>query len=323
MSHSQSTTSYVTEENQLEIIFEEYLSECLYVRRLSFHTIVGYREVFKTFQKIVPEADSIESLKPHVLVEFFRRLGTRTRYEGSVIKVGVKDSTTRTYYNKLMAFFRWLEVNRYLSDGYITKKMKRPPAPKYVDKRSLEKSDIAKIISAIIAHTVDDEFLRTRDMVIISALLYLGVRRSELLGLRIHDIDFKRRQVLINSETSKSVDDRYVPLHPVLERYVLELLQLRKDRGYTSPYLIISTKYDRALSLHGLRHWVKKYKELSKVRFHLHRFRHTFTCELAHKGADMRTIMLLLGHTTSRMTETYLRSLKTENSQQYVDLLNF
>nr|WP_321237460.1 site-specific integrase [uncultured Psychroserpens sp.] len=323
MSKHEQTKSYINKENQLESILELYLSECLYVRRLKPQTILGYREVFRTFQKIVPEVTALEHLNSHIVVEFFQRLGTRKRYEGSHLKVGVKASTVRTYYNKLMAFFGWLETNGYLHNGHITKKIKRPPAPKYTDNRALNKSEVSKIISAIITNTVDDEFLRVRDLTIVYALIYLGVRRSELLGLRVHDIDFIERRVLINADTSKSAKNRYVPLHTTLEEHLRELLRVRKQRGITSTYVITSTKDDSVLSIHGLKHWVEKYKQVSGVRFHLHRFRHTFTCELAKSGADMRTIMKLLGHTTSRMTQSYLRSLSFENSQQYIDQLNF
>ncbi|WP_323787729.1 site-specific integrase [Psychroserpens sp.] len=315
--------SYVTKENQLENLLDIYLSECLFVRGLSPRTIKGYREVFKTFQKIVPEVSAIEHLNPNIIIQFFTKLGTRKRFEGKHLKVGVKASTVRTYYNKLMAFFNWLEVNGYLEFGYISKKIKRPPEPKYTDKRALSNSDVSKIITAIVTNTTNDEFLRVRDLTIVYSLLYLGVRRSELLGLRVQDIDFIKRNVLVNYETSKSTENRYIPLHTTLEDHLRELLRLRKERVITTSYLINSSKEDKVLSVHGLKHWVEKYKRLSGVRFHLHRFRHTFTCELAKKGADMRTIMKLLGHTSSKMTEAYLRSLSSEKAQQFIDELGF
>lgn len=322
--HKHDTTiQYVNEDNQLEKIFEIYLSECQYVKLLSPSTIKGYRDVFRTFQSISPESTCIKNIHPHTLVEFFHRLGTRIRYVGSQQKIGVRASTVSTYYNKLMAFFRWLEVNGYLKRGYITKVMKRPPAPKYTDERALPLSKVHKIVSSIVVSTVDDEYLRVRDLTLIYSLLYLGVRRGELLGLRISDFDFENKRVYINEKTSKSEKSRYIPLHPVLSDKVKQLLRLRNERGIVCEYLITSIKKDRKLTVHGLKHWVERYKRLSGIKFHLHMFRHTFTCELAKNGADKTSIMELLGHTSSEMTEIYLRSLRTKNSQKYIEQLAF
>ncbi|MFY0602702.1 MAG: site-specific integrase [Flavobacteriaceae bacterium] len=313
----------LNKENELDTIFKLYLSEAEHIRRLSEHTIKGYSEVYLTFKKIVPEINSIEDLHPQLIQEFFKRLGTRIRKVGSKTKIGIKPSTTSTYYNKLMAFFRWLEEKKYINDGYLSKSIRRPATPVYDDEKALTVDEVSKIIASISIHTVDNSFLNKRDIAMVSTLLYTGVRRGELLGLRVHDIDFKEQQLFVNRTTSKSKADRLIPLHPTLHYHLKEYLRELKKLKRVSPYLFVSSKSDNALTKNGLKHWVKRYRALSRVPFHLHRFRHTFACALAKNGADLTSIMKLLGHTSSRMTERYLRSINTEDARVYLQKLTF
>lgn len=309
--------------NNLKTIFNEYISDCQYIRRLSEITIQGYKDVFQTFQKLMPEIKTLSDLTPVSVRLFFHRSGTRRRYQGNKLQIGVKPSTTSTYYNKLMAFFNWLETNKYLAQGFLTKRIKRPPTPIYEDEKALNDTEISKIIASITINNIQNSYQKSRDMTIITALLYLGIRRGELLGLRITDIDFNNETVFINKLTSKSKYDRYLPLHPVFANQIKNFLKLRKEESSTCNYLITSIRKDTPLTRHGLKHWVERYRRLSGVRFHLHQFRHTFTCKLAKTGADLTTIMKLLGHTSSRMTERYLRSINTKDAHNYINKLEF
>jgi integrase len=323
MRESHSTNSYVTKDNELQEIFNIYLSECEFTKRLRSQTIKGYQEVFNTFQKTVPEVRSIADLNCNVISEFFKRIGTRKRQLGNQIIIGVKPSTTSTYYRKLMAFIHWLENNGYAEHHSISAKIARPPTPVYDDDRALTDEEVSKLLSTITLYGMDDDFKYKRDLVIISILLYTGIRKGELLGLRVQDIDLDNKSIFINSDTSKSKKSRSVPMHSMLKARLKEYLQARKKRKTMCTSLIVSSKQDRPFTTHGLKHWVQKYKTLSGVNFHLHRCRHTFACSLAKTSADVTSIMKVLGHTSTRMTERYLRSIKTEDSRSYIDKLSF
>jgi len=316
-------TSEKKDLDQLDQIFERYLIEGEHIRRLTKQTLINYKEVYKTFRKIMPNINTVSDIQPETLSEFFTRLGTRVRKVGNQTKIGVKPSTTSTYYNKLMTFFRWLEDNGYVVREYLTKSIRRPKTPVYDDQRALTEHDVNKILSAIHINTIDHPFLNRRDLAIVYTLLYTGVRRGELMGIRVHDIDFDRKRIFINKDTSKSKESRYIPIHATLLFSLKDYIRELKHRNLSTVYLFVSSRSDNQLSREGLKHWVNRYKELSGVRFHLHRFRHTFACNLALKGANLASMMRLLGHTTPRMTERYLRSITTEDSRSYVDKLDF
>ncbi|WP_452596755.1 tyrosine-type recombinase/integrase, partial [Pontimicrobium sp. MEBiC01747] len=253
----------------------------------------------------------------------FKRLSNRKRIVGKdTVTTGIKPSTIKTYYNKLIAFFRWLETKEDLPKNFC-KQLTRPSNPTYDDSRALTDNEVSRILSSITLNNIDNHFLYTRDLIIAELLLYTGIRSGELLALKIGDIDFVQKNIFINGKTSKSKKSRYIPLHFTLASHLKSFLKERERLKFTCDSLIISTKSDTPLSKYGLKHWVRKYTKLSGVKFHLHRFRHTFACKLALENADIMSIMNILGHVSIKTTQIYLRSIKTETSRTYIQQINY
>ena len=320
--NSISNNPTLTTKTELEKYFAEYLLECEFSKRLRPQTLKSYAEVFKTFQKIMPEVTTITHLHPSMMSEFFRRLQIRKRIIGKDTEViGVKPSTVRTYYNKLVAFIRWLEKRDVIPYNSFSSKISKPPMPNYEDEKALSEEDISKLIASITLHGRDNEFRYNRDLLIISLLLYTGIRKGELLNLRIQDIDFEKQTLFISGKTSKSKRSRSIPLHFTLLTHLKSYLMQPRLKNSKSGALILSSLSDSPLTSDGLRAWVQKYKKKSGVKFHMHRFRHTFACMLAKSNADITSIMKVLGHTTTRMTMQYLRSIQAEDAKGAIDRL--
>ena len=127
-----------------------------------------------------------------------------------------------------------------------------------------------------------------------------GLRRSELLNLRIGDVDFDRRTVLIRG--SKGHKDRYSILAdqmiPLLNRYLLEfnpgfwLFEGRAGQRYTASSL--QQVFKQAVKKAGI-------KKVAR----LHMLRHSFATHLLESGTSTRYIQVLLGHESSKTTEIY------------------
>jgi len=312
------------EKDTLSNLFELYISDCEYTKRLRQATLSSYRDVFETFQKIMPEIVLIKDISPQAVNEFFRRISTRKRIVGKdIVKTGVKVSTIRTYYNKLMAFFNWLEYKNHLKQGSLVKQISKPSIPEYTDEKELKLLDINTIISTITFNTPSDSYIYKRDMALLYLLLYTGIRKGELLNLRVKDIDFETRSIFINGATSKSKRNRTIPMNFHLIHCLKSYFKARKEKAFYCEYVITSSKNDTPFTQHGLKSWITKYKKASGISFHLHQFRHTFACQLARKNADIISIMKVLGHTTTKMTEIYLRSITTSESKKFINELSF
>ncbi len=305
--------------NNLKELFGAYIKDCEYSRRLRRETIRGYEQVFSIFESLMPEISKPEEISMQVMTAFFERLETRTRIVGRGEKrVGVKISTVATYWSKLNSFFEWLKSSKYLEDNPLSSMSK--PHPEYNDKRALEASEVTKIVTAVSTHS-PNQFLFKRDLSMLFLLLYYGLRKTELISLRVVDIDLEKRTLRVRAETSKSPKDREMPMGRASLMQIKEYLAERKKRGYKTEYLIASGNNDKGLSGDGLKHWVKRLNKSSGVKFHLHQFRHSFACSLGKQGTSAVVIQKLMGHTDLRMTQRYLRSMGVEDLRGDMDRL--
>lgn len=301
-------------------IFTEYITECKFARGLRPQTITGYEAVFNHFLTMMPEVNTLESLTREKMIEFFKRIKTRTRIVGrDTPKVGLEDSTIKTYGNKLNAFFVWLIqrglIVRNPLDGIKLK------YPEYNDQRALKTPEVHKIISAIILHPVNPLILK-RDIMMIDLLFFCGLRSGEFIGLKVTDLDMEKQQLTVRAETSKSKRSRTLPMHPTLMIHLREYITERNRQNYRTEDLIVSSTEDKGLSVHGLKHWVNRLVKLSGVKFHLHRFRHSFACNLAMTDMGMIKIRDLMGHRSLKMTEVYLRSMIIEDARADINKLS-
>jgi len=308
------------ESRTLQELFQEYIAECRFARGLRPQTITGYEAVFSHFSNMMPEVTTVDLLTREALIEFFKRIKTRTRIVGrDTPKVGLEDSTVKTYGNKLNAFFEWLVergiILRNPLDGIKLK------YPEYNDQRALKKVEVHKIISAIILHPVNPLILK-RDILMIDLLFFCGLRSGEFIGLKVADLDMGKQTLTVRAETSKSKRSRTMPMHPTLMIHLKDYIAERNRQNYRTENLIVSSNEDRGLSIHGLKHWVKRLVKLSGVKFHLHRFRHSFACNLAMTNMSIIKIRDLMGHKSIKMTEVYLRSIIIEDTRSDINKLS-
>lgn len=298
-------------EKNLQELFDLYINEAQFTACLSSETIRGYRAVFTLFLKIMPEVSTPELLTNEMLNEFFKRIQSRQRIVGrNTLKTGVKKSTIKTQWSKLNVFFAWLYKRNYINENPL--KYIRPPQPIYDDSRRIEDSDLRKIYSAITLHSANTLMLR-RDTVMISLLLFCGLRKGEFISLQIRDIDLEKKEITIRGETSKSKKTRVLKMHPTLILHLIDYFRERNSRSLKTEHLIVSGRGDRGLTREGLKHWTKNLIKKSGVKFHLHRFRHSFATKLAEADVNVFKIQKMMGHTNVSMTMRYAGSVKTED----------
>ena len=135
---------------------------------------------------------------------------------------------------------------------------------------------------------------------IISLLYSAGLRRGELLNLRIDDIDGKRMLIYVNAAKGKR--DRVT----ILSKHVLELL-----REYFKEYRPVNYLFEglegQLYSGTSVVAVIKKAAVKAKIKKNVtpHMLRHSFSTHLLENGADLRYIQNLMGHSSSKTTEIY------------------
>lgn len=305
--------------NELQTHFEAFIAHKAYVCNLRPASIKTYKDVWKHFITQMPEVRRATDVTPETITVFFGRLQKRQRVVGKEIKrTGIQASTIQTYGRRLKCFFDWLVIRGVLETNPIN--LKDLPKPSYDDKRALTQGDIERIMVAVMQNS-KNTFLKLRNLAIINVFLFTGIRRGELLGIKVTDVDFEKGVLRVAGVTSKSKRDRLVPLNRVVLQCLDEYMATRKQRGVQCEYLWVSDTKDTRFTEHGMKHLVKRIVQLSGVRFHVHRFRHSFATALAKDRTNVVMIQRLLGHTDLRMTQTYLRSMGVDDMRDSINSL--
>ncbi len=144
----------------------------------------------------------------------------------------------------------------------------------------------------------------------LSTVYSLGLRRGELLNLKLNSISFKRNVVEIRNAKGKK--DRDLPLPASLRELIKQYYRQKKPQVW----LIEGQKAGRPYSATSLENIFKDNLEkvIKNHSFTLHSLRHSYATHLMDMGVDLRVIQELLGHKSSKTTEIYthvsMRKLK-------------
>jgi len=306
---------------KIDKLFDEFLIEYEYSAKLSPETIRGYKNTFKLFRKLMPTTET-NTLTKITMIEFFKELETRDRIVGKNKHVkGVKSSTVATHRSKLHKFCVWLKQNKVIDDDPF--EGMQYPKVEYEDKKFLKSDEIDKIFNALYTVGWQNNFIKKRNIAIFTTFLFTGLRKSELLGVKVSDIDIERKMLRVDPRSSKSKRERLVPLNRKLLLSLKDYWEERKKLNRTTPYFFVSSNRDDGLKHIGLKHMVERLKEGSGVNFHVHRFRHTFAVNLVNQGVDIAKLKQLLGHRDIRMTASYVRCLPTSMLSADLESLTF
>ena len=307
-------------QKNLDELFGEFVKEKRACSGLSETTLRGYEATFKLFRTLMPAID-VDTLQKSAIVNFFDILKTRPREVGKYkeLRTGVRKSTVATYRSKLISFCDWLVNGGYIKINPV--KQTKGPYVKYEDRRWLNSDEVSRIFSTLVLDkNWVNLFVKKRNIAMFVILLCCGLRKSELIYLRIFDIDLKRKMLTVNGVTSKSKMDRVVPINSQVYNALVDYLDERAKLQPDTEYLFLSDGGKRGFSEAGLKHLIQKVSDISGVKFHAHRFRHTFAVNLLRSGVQLANLQQLMGHRSFKMTCSYLRCLPS--SMLMADLEN-
>lgn len=204
----------------------------------------------------------------------------------------IKRVSVRTYARAVKVFYRWL----YLED-YIDIK---------VDKLKLMKSDKEVILPLSdtevkqLLYCFDDTVLEIRDKAICVLMLDCGLRRSEVINLKVSDVNFLNRSILVNGKGSKQ---RIVPFGDFTANL---LLVYRNFFDSSEKSFFLNNDYT-PLTSNAVKMMFSKLKERSGiVRIYPHLLRHTYATNYILQGGNLEVLRVLLGHSSINITQIYI-----------------
>lgn len=233
---------------------------------------------------------------------------------------GYSTSTQQGNYKTLKIFFGYLADNDYIEINPFNKQK----APKFDTKQiySFKTPEVVEILSSFDKKT----FQGYRDYAIFSTLLSTGIRKSELVSMKVSDV--AQDGVGYFRVIGKGNKVRIIPignaLAKILKKYIKRRRKFLETKNKPSPYYLWVNNRGDSLTASGVDGIFDRLKELDypwSTRVSAHTVRHTFAVTFLVNGGDVFSLQKIMGHSDISTTKVYI-DLKTDYIKRQGDNFN-
>jgi integrase/recombinase XerC len=272
--------------------FGDFLQYIQYIKHYSPHTVRSYRkDLEQFFLYCSADSEAEESSIDHHLIR------------GWIVELMESGNTARTTNRKISAlksYFRYL-----LKEGIVaTNPVARVLTPKS-DKRLPVFVNEKQMDTLLDDISFGENFDGLRNRMIIETFYNTGARRSELINLRISDVDLAQQQIKVLGKRNK---ERIIPLSQSFSEVLGKYMAARETEhpGIKEDWLFLTNAGNKiyARMVHRIvTQFLSMVTTADKKSPHV--LRHTFATHLLNQGADLNAIKELLGHANLTATEVY------------------
>jgi integrase/recombinase XerC len=284
--------------------FQDYLQ---LEKKYSPHTVIAYVNDVVTFEAFIKSEFDLDDLL-EVNYSLIRSwIVSLVDNEISNTSVNRKIASLKSYY-KFLLKTKQIEVSPLL-------KHKSLKTPKTLQIPFSEK-ELDEVLHQI---KYPDGFEGVRDKLIIDLFYSTGIRRTELIHLKMINIDLSNATLKVLGKRNK---ERILPLLPIIINQFKLFLTERAylERITDNEYFFLTlkgVKMNDSLVYRLINHYFSNVSE--KVKKSPHILRHTFATHLLNNGADLNSVKELLGHSSLASTQIYTQSSLFELKKVYGD----
>lgn len=270
---------------------ETFLKYLSFEKRYSAHTLAAYEkdlQQFSNFLKFEFEISDLSEVKhPHI-----------RGWVASIVEEDISPKSVNRKIATLKSFYKFLLGRGYVSLNPTTQ----------IKPLKTEKSLPTFVKENEVVHLLDQieftkDFAGTRDRVLLELLYATGMRLSELIGLKVSDINTYENTLKVLGKRNK---ERVIPIGNAMISLVQEYLPLREQLNPSENRLLLTDSGDKLYPMfvqRKVKHYLTAVTTISKKSPHV--LRHTFATHLLNKGADLNAVKDLLGHTSLAATQVY------------------
>ncbi len=277
-------------------IIAQYLEYLELEKGLSQNTIDAYRRDLSDFSQGV---DDIHTIDRNYINSYVRKLRERKLAPSSVIR---KVATLR-------GFFKWA-TSAEIIDKNPASTLEQPKTPQR----------LPKVVSIKEIEEMLHNNLTPLEHVIMELLYSCGLRVSELVNLKINDIDLSSKYVRCFGKGSK---ERIIPIGEmaknIIKQYLPERELIIKKFNLNTKQLLISEK-GRFITRQDVYNFIHAQGKIIHKNISPHTLRHSFATHLLENGADLRVVQELLGHSDVSTTQLYTHISKKRLKDVYFSI---
>lgn len=235
----------------------------------------------------------------------------------SVLKNETYSSATISrFVSSIKHFCKFLLVEKIISAD-PSEGLRKPKQWERIPK-ALGIEDIMKLLNIEIHPSLANNPLFTRDSAMLELMYSSGLRVSEIIFLKINDIDFENGFLKVSGKGSK---ERIVPLnHRALKKIKHYISEIRPKflKNKQSSHVFLTS---RGMPMTRQRFWqsLKRYGNLVGLDLSPHTLRHSFATHLLEGGADLRSVQKMLGHSDISTTQIYTKVTTDRIKRIYMD----
>lgn len=272
--------------------FGDFLQYIQFIRHYSPHTVRSYRkDLEQFFHFCAAEADSEETSIDHHLIR---------SWIVNLMESGNSARTTKRKISALKTYCRYLLKEGVIQANPVAKVLtpkSDKKIPVFVNEKQME--TLLDVIS------FGEDFNGLRNRTIIETFYNTGARRSEIIGLRISDIDLPQRLMRVLGKRNK---ERIIPLSTFFCEVLDKYIRVREAEfpGKETEWLFLTSSGEKLYPrlVHRI---VTRFLSMVTTadKRSPHVLRHSFATHLLNQGADLNAIKELLGHANLSATEVY------------------
>ena len=281
--------------------FIKYLSA---EKRFSEHTITSYSTDLDQFSIFLSEEYQISDEVTEISYQIVRS------WIASLIEKGVTPRSVNRKISTLKTYFKFLIRENVISESPMLK-IVTPKSKKRLP-IFIEENQIENLLNEV---DFDEGFIGERDKLIIELFYVTGIRLSELINIKIFDINFSNSLIKVLGKRNK---ERLIPLSINIVNELQNFVKKYNLNNYLFTNLD-GTKVYTKLVYRVVKKYIGKISSVNKKSPHI--LRHTFATHMLNNGADINAIKELLGHANLSATQIYthntIEKLKTVYKQAH------
>jgi integrase/recombinase XerC len=272
-------------------MIDSFLKYLQFEKRLSSNTVISYTTDLRQFQKFLADTfpDQTADQADFGLIRSW--IISLVEANLDAVSVNRKIACLRSFYKYL------LRQGNIAKDPMLKIKILKTSKklPSFV-----KETEIAKVLDGDFHHTMAGH----RDKLILELFYGTGIRLSELINLKEHQIDFRNRTIKVIGKRNK---ERVIPFNASLGKlinYYIEIRNTAVDVG-NHGCLLVTEKGEPCYPMMVYRIVKDKLQMTNAVRKSPHILRHTYATHLLDKGAEINAVKDLLGHSSLSATQVY------------------